>query len=103
MHMLMTGALGHRSNLQVKQERAVLLASHDGGDIRRHVTFHWDLERAAASVLSCPCACANEAAATGCLCSVSVGLRMHAIVLLCIGMCGCVNAHIIPFFCMADE
>jgi hypothetical protein len=65
MHMLMLGSDwygGHKSNLQVKQKRILghesMMAMTSNA---MHVLFHWDLERVAASVLSCPCACVCEA------------------------------------------
>lgn len=65
MHMLMLGSDwygGHKSNLQVKQKRILghepMMATTSNA---MHVLFHWDLERVAASVLSCPCACVCEA------------------------------------------
>jgi len=55
--MLMLGSDwygGHKSNLQVKQERILgHEPMHDGHDtkLHSHVLFHWDLERVASCVV----------------------------------------------------
>ena len=93
MHMLMLGSDwygGHKSNLQVKQERILgHEPMHDGHDtkLHSHVLFHWDLERVASCVvcaISCPGLCVRVRGVQlvvyyyYVLYSVWIGLPLHA-------------------------